>query len=48
MRAIVMVYGVVSYLLFFGVFLYLIAFVGGILVPKTLTSEAGYMGPLPC
>jgi methanethiol S-methyltransferase len=46
MRAIVMVYGVVSYLLFFGVFLYLIAFVGGILVPKTLTSEAGVHGPL--
>jgi len=46
MRAIVMVYGVVSYLLFFGVFLYLIAFVGGILVPKTLTSEAGIHGPL--
>ena len=46
MRAIVMLYGVVSYLLFFGVFLYLIAFVGGIFVPKTLSSEAGMHAPL--
>jgi protein-S-isoprenylcysteine O-methyltransferase Ste14 len=38
MRTIVMLYGLISYLLFFGVFLYLIAFNAEILVPKTLSS----------
>ncbi len=38
MRAIVMLYGVVCYFVFFGVFLYLIAFVGDIFVPKTVSS----------
>lgn len=41
MRALVMLYGVVSYFLFFGVFLYLIAFVGDVFVPKRISSEAG-------
>ena len=40
MRVLAMLYGVVSYFLFFGVFVYLIAFVGDIFVPKTLSSEA--------
>ena len=39
MRLITLIYGVVSYLLFFAVFLYLIAFVGDLFVPKTLSSE---------
>jgi len=38
MRAIVMLYGVACYFIFFGVFLYLIAFVGDIFVPKTVSS----------
>jgi len=38
MRSLVMLYGVVSYFVFFAVFVYLIAFVGGIFVPKTLSS----------
>ena len=41
MRALVMLYGTASYLIFFGVFLYLIAFNAEILVPKTLSSAAG-------
>lgn len=41
MRAFVMLYGVMSYFLFFGVFVYLIAFVGDIFAPKTISSEAG-------
>ena len=41
MRALVMLYGVTSYFIFFGVFVYLIAFVGEFLVPKTISSEAG-------
>ncbi|MEE8387846.1 MAG: hypothetical protein V3R65_04650, partial [Acidiferrobacterales bacterium] len=40
MRALAMLYGVVSYFLFFAVFVYLIAFVGDFLVPRTLSSEA--------
>jgi protein-S-isoprenylcysteine O-methyltransferase Ste14 len=40
MRAAVMLYGVMSYLLFFAVFLYLIAFVGGFYVPIHLSIIA--------
>jgi protein-S-isoprenylcysteine O-methyltransferase Ste14 len=35
-----MLYGLISYLLFFGVFLYFIAFNAELLVPKTLSSSA--------
>jgi len=38
MRALVMLYGLICYFVFFGVFLYLIAFVGDIFVPKTVSS----------
>jgi len=38
-------YGILSYGLFLGVFLYAIAFVGGLPVPKTIDS--GAPGPLP-
>lgn len=41
MRILVMLYGVLSYLLFFATFLYFIAFVGDIFVPKTLSSGGG-------
>ena len=45
MRTIVMLYGLISYLLFFGVFLYFIAFNAEILVPKTLSSATdGQLG----
>lgn len=40
MRALAMLYGVTSYFLFFGVFLYLIAFVGGVFVPNSLSTTA--------
>lgn len=39
MRALVMLYGVVSYLLFFGVFVYFIGFVGDVFVPKSISTE---------
>jgi len=38
MRILVMLYGVICYFIFFGVFVYLIAFVGDIFVPKTIAS----------
>ena len=41
MRTLVLLYGVASYFLFFGVFLYLIAFTGDFFVPKTLSSGPG-------
>ena len=38
-RWLILLYGVVSYLMFFGVFLYSILFVGNIWIPNTLDSE---------
>ncbi|HEY0436431.1 MAG TPA: isoprenylcysteine carboxylmethyltransferase family protein [Phenylobacterium sp.] len=43
-KLLAVLYGVVSYALFFGVFLYAIAFIEGLPVPKTLDS--GEAGPL--
>ena len=39
MRILVLLYGIVSYLVFFVVFLYFIGFVGDIYVPRTTSSE---------
>ena len=39
MRALVMLYGVVSYFLFFGVFVYFMGFVGDVFVPISISSE---------
>src|SRR5882757_6610127 len=38
-RITIFLYGIVSYLVFFGVFLYGIGFIGGFLTPTTLDSE---------
>jgi protein-S-isoprenylcysteine O-methyltransferase Ste14 len=38
-RITIFLYGIVSYLVFFGVFLYGIGFIGGFLMPTTLDSE---------
>ena len=39
-RAIYLVYGILCYLMFFGVFLYSIGFIGDMIVPKSLGSNA--------
>ena len=38
MRVVVMLYGVVSYFLFFGVFVYFMGFVGDVFVPKSIST----------
>jgi methanethiol S-methyltransferase len=43
-RALILVYGIASYTLFLGVFLYLLAFIWGLPVPKTVNS--GTPGPV--
>jgi protein-S-isoprenylcysteine O-methyltransferase Ste14 len=43
-RALVFAYGLTSYLLFFGTFLYSIGFIGDLFVPKSINS--GSAGPL--
>lgn len=38
-RIAILIYGIVSYLIFFGTFLYSIGFIGDLFVPKTIDSE---------
>ena len=40
MRALVLLYGAISYLMFFAVTVYLIGFVGGVFLPKTILTKA--------
>jgi methanethiol S-methyltransferase len=43
-RFIAFLYGLASYVVFFGAFLYAIGFVGGLVVPKTI--DGGLVGPM--
>lgn len=38
-RWLILIYGVASYLMFFGVFLYAVLFIGNLVIPKTLDSQ---------
>ena len=40
LRVVAFLYGIVAYVLFLGVFLYAVAFVGGFLVPITVNTPA--------